>query len=206
MQTGFWGKKLGMTQVFVGNKVVPVTVIDASSWVFTQVKTQEKDGYASVQVALPRDRYCGQAFSAPWLKDLKTYFKCIREVRLSQLPEGIEVGKSVSLWNQLQPGDEVTVTGITKGSGFAGVVRRWDFTGGTNSHGSNVGRRPGSIGFLRTSGKVIKGKKLPGRMGNAQRSMLNLEVVRIENDAQLVLVKGSVPGKAGSFVFVGKRG
>lgn len=202
MTQGFFGKKLGMTQVFSGNKVVPVTVIDVAHWQVVGLKTEERDGYVAVVVGRVRKRFEGQAFNAEWLKKLKDHFVVVKEIRCNTLPENVEVGSSVTFYEQFQEGGYVDVVGTTKGCGFAGVVRRHNFAGGRSSHGSMMGKRPGSIGFMRARGRVIKGKKLPGHMGVNRRTIQNLQIVKVEKDARVVLVKGSVPGKAGSVVFV----
>lgn len=204
MVTGLWGKKIGMTQVFTGDKAVPVTVIDIAHWVITQIKTQDRDGYDAVQFGRVKAKYADQEFSDVWLKKPKTYFNSVREVRLSAPVEGLEVGKVVDTQTVFAEGDAVDVFGVTKGCGFAGVVRRHNFAGPPASHGHTMGKRTGSIGFMATQGKVIKGKKMPGHMGAVRRVIENLDVVKIDTDAQVVLVKGSVPGKAGSFVFMRK--
>jgi large subunit ribosomal protein L3 len=203
MVTNFWGKKIGMAQVFVENNVVPVTVIDTGSWYVTQVKTQEHDGYDAVQVGLVKERFANTVFSNQWLSKSKNYFQVLREIRL-QGPCESQVGDSANYYQQLVNGDHVDVFGITKGAGFAGCVRRHGFAGSRASHGAMMGKRPGSLGFMRSRGRVIKGKKLPGHMGVNKRMMGKLEVVRVEPDSQIVLVKGSVPGKAGSLVFIRK--
>jgi len=203
MVTGFWGKKIGMTQVFSGNDVVPVTVVDLSRWFVTAIKTEQRDGYSAVQVGFTRKRYEQDAFSAEWLKKTSKYFQFVREIRLgSPVADTVKIGQEADFAEQFAEGSFVDVTGITKGCGFAGVFRRHGFSGGRGSHGSKLGRKPGSNGFLRARGKVIKGKKLPGHMGVVQRTMQHLEVVRISKDEKYVLIKGSVPGKAGTVVFV----
>lgn len=204
MVAGFWGKKIGMTQFFSDNKVVPATVIDVSAWYVTDVKTQERDGYDAVQVGKVRKRHETEQFSPAWLKNKRAYFGFVREIRLSQAAEGLVVGNVVDFANSFNAGDVVHVSGVTKGCGFAGVMRRHGFAGGRGSHGSKMGRRPGSIGHTRTSGRVIKGKKLPGHMGVKNRTMQNLEVVEVLKDKNAVVVRGSIPGKAGSLVFVRK--
>ncbi len=205
MVYGFWGKKIGMTQLFVGNKAVSVTAVDFSGWIITQIKNVDRDGYEAIQVGLPRKRYIEQTFSDLWLKKLKTYFQFIKEIRVVGISAGLEVGKSFDVNSLMKSGDFVGVTGITKGAGFAGVVRRHSFAGAKASHGCDMGNRPGSNGFIRTSGKVIKGKKLPGHMGQDQRTILNLEIVKNEPELGCVFIKGSVPGKSGTIVFVHKR-
>lgn len=199
----FWGKKIGMTQLFVGDKVVPVTAIDVANWVVTQIKTQENDGYNAVQIGLPRDRYIKESFSAEWLKKAKKFFVLVREVKLDNVTD-FTVGQAVDFYGQLAEGDKVNVTGVTSGHGFKGAVQRHGFAGGGASHGSTLGKAPGSMSFMRSRGRVIKGKRLPGHMGAVQKMMKSLPVVKIEADARVLLVKGSVPGKAGSLVFVKK--
>jgi large subunit ribosomal protein L3 len=208
MVNGLWGKKIGMTQVFSQKqKVIPVTVIDISNWYITQVKTKENDGYDAVQVGCVKDRYVGQHFSDQWLKDPKKYFSSFKEIRAEQ-PEHtvseITIGQPIDI-TILSQGDNVDVFGITKGAGFQGVVKRHGFAGGRASHGATFGRFTGSLSHMRSRGRVIKGKRMPGHMGTEQRVMRNLEVIRVESDARVVLVKGSVPGKSGSLVFVRKR-
>lgn len=206
MVTGLWGKKIGMTQVFHENQVIPVTAIDISNWLITNIKTADKDGYTAVQVGCVKPRFINDVFALSWLKDLKKYFSKIREVRLvnDASLEGLVIGKPADFYNNLQTGDKVDVTGRTKGCGFAGVVRRHNFGGPPASHGSTMGNRPGSIGFNTACGNVIKGKKLPGHMGNRQRVVRNLEVVKVEPESNLMLVKGAIPGKSGSFVYIKK--
>jgi len=204
MIRGFWGKKIGMTQIFVKDKVVPVTAIDTSNWLVTAVKTEERDGYSAVQIACVKKRYASEQFTLNWLKKLTTYFSLIKEVRVDGAVS-CQVGKAPA-WNQeIKEFDLVDVTGVSKGCGFAGVVRRHGFRGPRASHGGkSMGKRPGSIGFMTSQGRVIKGKKLPGRMGGKRSHVSNLEVVQIKSEEHVLLVKGAVPGKAGSFVFVHK--
>ena len=203
MVAGVWGKKIGMTQVFEKNKVVPVTVIDVSYWVVTQVKTEEQDGYLAVQVGRIKDRYAKEEFSADWLKKQNKYFTFIREVKVKKDQEvSFTIGQKVDFHLLLAIGDLVDVTGVTKGAGFAGAVRRHGFTGGRGSHGSTLGKRPGSLSFMRSQGRVIKGKRLPGHMGTDTCMIKNLEVVKVYPEENLVLIKGAVPGKSGSLVFI----
>ncbi len=205
MNAGVWGRKIGMTQVFSEkNKVVPVTAINIAHWFVTNVKTQERDGYSAVQVGCVRKRYEGMPFSADWLKKQKKYFGHIKEIRHEKPVEGLTIGQEADFASILETGKAVDAFGVTIGRGFQGVVKRHDFTGGPATHGSNFKRRPGTMSFMRSRGRVIKGKKLPGQMGNDNCVMKNLEVVRVESDAKVVLIKGSVPGKVGSLVFLRK--
>jgi large subunit ribosomal protein L3 len=206
MLNGFWGKKIGMTQVFSDeNVIVPVTVIGLDNWFVTDIKTEERDGYNAVQVGNLRPKYRGQAFSKDWLKKTKNYFEMLREIKIETLPEEpFEIGQEIDAASLIESGQLVNVFGTTKGRGFQGVIKRHGFSGGSASHGPRFGRWPGSVGFMRSQGKVIKGKKLPGHMGVDRRVMKKLEVVKIEKEPKIVLVKGSVPGHAGSFVFIQK--
>lgn len=207
MISGLWGKKIGMTQVFsADNRVIPVTAIDLADWFVTQVKTKERDGYNAIQVGCVRQRYVGQPFSSEWLIEPKKYFLVQREIAVQQENTDIVVGQSADIAMVLAQGDNVDVFGITSGKGFQGGMKRHGFSGGPASHGGQkFGRRIGSLSFMRRQGRVIKGKKMPGHMGVDQRVMKNLQVVKIEPTAHVILVKGSVPGKTGSLVFVKKR-
>jgi large subunit ribosomal protein L3 len=206
MLSGVWGKKIGMTQVFSEkNMVVPVTVIDLNNWYVTQIKTKELDGYDAIQVGCLRNKYTNKTFSRDWLKDAKEYFSFIKEIKLEKQPEqALEIGQTLDISSILTPGKNVNVFGITKGRGFQGVIKRHGFRGGPASHGPRFGRWPGTVSFMRSQGRVIKGKKLPGHMGVDQRVMKNLEIVKIENEAKIALIKGSVPGSSGSLVFMQK--
>lgn len=202
MIKGFWGIKIGMTQVFNEAKVVPVTVINVAHWYVTAIKTIERDGYCAVQIAHPRQRYVEQEFSTEWLKDLKTYFQFIKEVKATAPINDLVVGQQVSFHELFAEGSLVDVVGTSKGAGFTGVMRRYGFSGGRASHGSKLGRKPGSMGGLRTRGKIFKGKKLPGHMGVERCTVQNLELVKVAKESKMVLVKGAIPGKSGSIVFV----
>lgn len=204
MVSGLWGRKIGMTQVFEKDKAIPVTVIDVSDWLVTQIKTEEKDGYNAVQIGCIRPRYADQQFSSDWLKKPKTYFSSLREVELKNKDEQLVVGQPAKFQTVLTEGDLVDVLGTSIGRGFAGAVKRHGFAGGRASHGAKVGRRPGSLSFMRSQGRVIKGKRLPGHMGTTSERVRNLEVVKLRNEDNLVLIKGPVPGKSGSLVFIRK--
>jgi len=204
MIKGLWGKKVGMTQVFTNNAVIPVTAIDVSNWVVTNIKTKKRDGYDAIQMGYIKKRYQGQTFAENWLKKPQQYFGFLKEIKTSDQLEAIQIGQPLDFNTVVTEGDRVDVSGITKGCGFAGVMRRHGFSGGPKSHGSMFKRRPGTIGFMRSQGRVIKGKRMPGHMGVQKRMMKNLTVAKIESDTQVLLVKGSVPGKAGSLVFIRK--
>lgn len=204
MIKGLWGKKIGMTQVFHQDKVVPVTVIDVDHWLVTQVKNQTRDGYNALQLGCLKNKYKAEQFSAEWLKKPYTYFSILKEVPCDDV-ESVSVGQSLTDEQALQVGSVIDVFGWTIGRGFAGAMKRHGFAGGRASHGSKVGRKPGSVGFQRSQGKVIKGKRLPGHMGVARRMQAGLEVIQYDPIAKIVLVKGSMPGKSGSLIFLRKR-
>jgi large subunit ribosomal protein L3 len=200
----FCGRKIGMTQVFARDRVIPVTVIDVFGWYVTQIKKQDVDGYNAIQIGLLRKKYANAAFSIEWLKKKKHYFEVLHEVCLPAIDESLVMGQLVNLSQYCSPGDYVHVSGMTKGCGYAGVIRRHAFTGAPASHGHTMGKKPGALSFMRSRGRVIKGKRLPGHMGNDLRMMRNLEVIKIDNEAGIIVVKGAVPGKSGSVVFVQK--
>lgn len=204
MVKGLWGKKIGMTQVFDKDKVIPVTVIDVSNWLITQIKTEMNDGYNAVQIGCLRPRYAKQAFVQEWLKDTKTYFSSLHEVHLNAANTELTIGSPASFHSILNEGDLVDVLGTIIGRGFAGAVKRHGFAGARASHGSKMGKRPGSLSFMRSQGRVIKGKRLPGHMGADACRIKNLQVVKVRSEDNLILVKGPVPGKAGSLVFMSK--
>lgn len=209
---GLWGKKIGMTQVFSQeNQVVPVTVIDVSNWYVTQIKTVKTDGYNALQCGLVKKKHASSSFSPEWLKKKNTYFSSFKEVPFVLEPgqdetalAAIQIGQTADSLLGLVKGDIVDVSGITIGHGFQGVVKRHGFAGGPASHGATFGRFTGALNYQRACGRVPKGKKMPGRMGNDKVTVKKLEVIDIEPTARVVLVKGSVPGKSGSLVFVRK--
>ena len=205
MSAGLWGRKVGMTQIFSAQKVIPVTVINTADWVITNVKTVERDGYGAIQVGHRKKRFAGDSFSTEWLKKKKHYFSAVREIKVNKPVEGLEIGQPLVLDKIFAQGDKIDATGISMGHGFAGVVKRYGFAGGRGSHGDSTGRKPGSIGSYRTQGRVIKGKRLPGHYGCKQKTVANLTVVSIKPEHQLILVQGSIPGKPGSLVFMRKR-
>ena len=207
MVEGIWGKKIGMTQVFAEDrKVIPVTAIDISNWIVTQVKTKDRDGYSAVQVGCLRDRYVKKEFEKEWLKKLAFYFEKVREICLEQDSDTFEPGKPFMPLTVLNEGVVVDVFGTSTGHGFQGAVKRHGFKGGRGSHGCKLGRAPGSMSFMRSQARVIKGHRLPGHMGCDRTMVQNLKVVKCLPESSVILVKGGVPGKAGSFVFLRKRG
>ena len=204
MSARIWGKKIGMTQLFAQNKVVPVTAIDISQWFVTNKKTKERDGYEAVQVGLLKNRYAAQQFDKEWLNQLNKHFYHVKEVAVVGDVNAFEVGTAFDFNSIVNPGESVDVLGTTIGRGFAGVVKRHDFNGPPGSHGSTMGKRPGSSSSYRSQGRIIKGKKFPGHMGVDAVVMKNLEIVSVDKDANVIFVKGSVPGKSGSLLCIRK--
>lgn len=204
MITGIWGRKIGMTQIFAHDKVVPVTAIDIADWYVTNIKTVEKDGYNALQVGMVKNRFKDEKYNKEWIKNPNHYFSFIREISLVQATTDFVIGKPINFSQLVTLGEMVDVRSKTIGKSFAGVVKRHRFAGPPASHGSTMGNRPGSIGSLVKSGHVVKGKKLPGHMGCDNQMMRNLEIVMVEAATKTLLVKGSIPGKAGSLVFVRK--
>jgi len=204
--SGFFGSKVGMTQQFADDyRVAPATVIKLGTWYVTQIKTVEKDGYEAVQVGTPRKRYEQLAFSPEWLKAKSKYFLHLREMSLTDDKDGVgfPVGHKVSFGDlALEKNQIVNVSGIGKGIGFQGVMRRHGFSGGPGGHGSNFHRKPGSIGCVVHGGEVFKGKKLPGRTGGKKITTQGLRVIEVQGDSGHLLVIGAVPGKKGGLLKV----
>jgi large subunit ribosomal protein L3 len=193
---GILGRKVGMTQIFdEGGEVVPVTIIEAGPCFVTQVKTPERDGYAAVQLGFKevKSKRLTRPQLAHLLKNQLPPLRYLREIRVSdvsQYEEGQKVRVSI-----FDVGDRVDVTGISKGRGFAGVIKRHGFGGGPKTHGqSDRHRAPGSIGAGTTPGRVYKGLRMAGRMGNARVTAQNLQVVLVDPERNLLAIKGAVPG------------
>lgn len=205
MLSGFYGLKVGMTQRFAEDRsVVPTTVVSLGTWYVTQVKTNEKDGYLAIQVGTPRARYVNTPFSPEWLKAKSKYFLHVRELSLAAADgKSFEVGHKLTCDDvSLVEGAIVDVTGISKGLGFQGVMRRHGFAGGPGAHGSMFHRQPGSMGNRRRRGEVWKGKRMPGRMGGEQNTIRGLRVVGIQKESGHVFICGAVPGKKGGLLKV----
>lgn len=203
MIRGFLGKKIGMSQVFrEDGRVVPVTVIEAGPCSVTQIKTEETDGYAAVQLGFGQVKRLNKPRSGH-LKNsgLNRY---LREVRADDVTE-FEVGQRIGV-DIFEPGELVDVIGRSKGRGFAGVVKRHGFHGGPRTHGqSDRHRAPGSIGGGTTPGKVYKGMKMAGHMGNVRVTVKNLEVVQVDTERNLILLKGGVPGPPNGLLIIRKK-
>ena len=205
MSKAILGRKLGMTQIFTEEgKVVPVTVVESGNNIVIQNKTVESDGYNSVQIGF------GEVKEFKVNKPMKGHFdkagvkpvKFIREMRL-QDPSEYKVGDSIGV-DIFSAGELVDVTGTSKGKGFAGGIKRHNFACGPMVHGSKSHREPGSTGAMISGpgGRVLKGKKLPGRMGGERVTVQRLTVVRVDTDRNLILIKGAIPGPKKSFVVI----
>jgi large subunit ribosomal protein L3 len=204
---GIIGKKVGMTQVFADDgRALPVTVIEAGPCVVVQRKSKNKDGYAAVQLGLVEPRKAKRI-----TKPMQGHFdkaglppcRVLRELPVAEDAE-VKVGDKVSV-EVFEPGDRVSVVGVSKGRGFQGVMKRHNFGGGKASHGSMFHRAPGSIGQSAYPSRVLKGMKAAGHMGSDRVTVRNLEVVRVDGGNNLLIVRGSVPGAGGAYVVIRKK-
>ncbi len=199
------GEKLGMTQVFDDQaRAIPVTVIKAGPCRVVQIKSEASDGYDAIQIAyreLP-ERKVNRPMSGHFSAAGVPPHRHLVEVRVDD-PSSYQVGQEISVADVLAKGGHADVAGISKGKGFAGVIKRHHFAGQGASHGTHrVHRAPGSIGACATPSRVFKGMRLPGHMGAESRTVLNLEVVEVDAERGLVLLRGAVPGSRGSVVLV----
>ncbi len=199
------GEKLGMTQVFDDEaRAVPVTVIKAGPCRVVQIKTPETDGYGAVQIAfreLP-ERRVTKPMAGHYRKAGVGAHRHLVEVRVDD-PGAFTLGQEISVADVLAKGGRADVAGVTKGKGFTGVMRRHNFSGQGASHGAHrIHRAPGSIGACATPSRVFKGMAMAGRMGGERRTAMNLEIVEVDAERNLLLLKGAVPGSTGSVVLV----
>jgi len=199
------GRKLGMTQLWSeSDNLIPVTVIEAGPCAVVQVKTPQKDGYSAAQIAF------GHIKESAVNKPMKGHFEKAKVEPKRHLAEvALDEGHSVKAGDVLtvesfEAGQSVHVSGTSKGKGFAGVMKRHNFRGGPGGHGSHFHRAPGSIGMCATPARVLKGTKMPGRMGGESVTVRNLEIVRIDPERNLLIVKGAVPGGKGALLTIRK--
>lgn len=200
---GLLGEKLGMTHIYDENgNVVPVTVVKAGPCTITQVKTTENDGYNAIQVGFgtPKPHRVNKAAKGHCEKHGVGLSYRFREFRTDNVAD-FQVGQTVTA-AVCEKGDLIKVQGTTKGRGFQGVIKRWNKRGGPASHGSNCHRRPGSIGMCAWPGRVFKNMKLPGHMGAAARTTVNLKVVEVRPEENLIFIKGAIPGWRGGHVTI----
>ena len=203
MKKAIIGRKLGMTQIFTDKgQVIPVTVVEAGPCTVVQKKTEETDGYCSVQLSF--DEVQASKISKPEAGHLEKYgaapARVLREFKLDDAMS-MEPGQVVKV-DTFEAGDKVDISGKSKGKGFQGVIKRHGQHRGPMAHGSKYHRSPGSMGASAYPSRVPKGKKLPGQMGNKNVTALNLEVVDVDPDENILLIKGAVPGPRGSVVVV----
>ena len=201
MKKGLIGKKIGMTQIFnEEGKVIPVTVIEAGPCVVSQVKTEETDGYNSIQLGFGaiKESKVNKPERGHFTKANIAPARYLREFRVDSI-EDVKVGDELKA-DIFMAGDKIDIQGTSKGKGFQGVIKRHGQSRGPMGHGSMYHRRPGSMGSTSTPGRVFKGKKLPGHMGAETVTIQNLEVIKVDLDKNIILVKGSVPGAKGSIL------
>ena len=203
MKKGILAKKIGMTQIFMNDgKVVPVTVLSAGPCTVVQKKTVETDGYDAIKVAYGdiREKLVSKPQKGEFAKANVEVKRHMKEFRLEDV-NSYNVGDEIKV-DVFAEGDNVDATGLTKGHGFAGVIKRHGTHRGPMSHGSMYHRRPGSMGSTSDPGRVYKGKVLPGHMGCEKVTVINLEVVKVDTDKNLLYVKGAVPGPKGSLLCI----
>ncbi|ORJ63095.1 50S ribosomal protein L3 [Geothermobacter hydrogeniphilus] len=204
MIKGILGKKLGMTQIYAADgRRVPVTVVEAGPCVVLQKKTVESDGYNAVQLGFaPKAAHrVNKPELGHFKKAGKGAFAHLKEFRVKDI-DGINVGDEVTCADIFQIGDIVDITGTSKGKGYQGVMKRWNFAGGRSSHGSKFHRAPGAIGCSAWPSRVFKGKKMAGQMGNERVTTQNLAIVDVRPEQNLLLIKGAVPGSRNSVVTI----
>lgn len=203
MTLGVIGKKLGMTTIFDEQGLaIPVTVVKIDPIVVTQVKTIKTDGYNAIQVGTvaAKEKHLTKAQIGHFKKNKLENFRHVQEFRIDN-PQDFTVGQAIEL-SVLDGIEKVDVVGKSIGKGFQGTVKRWNFSRGPMGHGSKNHREPGSIGAGTTPGRVIKGKKMAGNMGNERVTVTKLKLVKVDSENSIVLIKGSVPGPEGKLVTI----
>ena len=203
---GLIGRKIGMTQLFdEKGDIVPVTVVEAGPCTVTEIRTSERDGYTALQLGFGTNKE--KRFTKPYLGQFtKRNLPPSRHLREFRIPDvtAFTLGQTLNA-SVFEKGEHVDVEGNTKGRGFAGIIKRHGFKGGHASHGPTMGREPGSIGSSAYPSRVIKGKRLPGRMGGKPLTSKNLMVAGVDAEQNVVLVRGAIPGPTNGLVFILKR-
>jgi len=203
MKKAILGRKLGMTQIFDENgKIVPVTVIEAGPCVITQKKTTENDGYDAIQVGFSdiREKLVNKPRKGQFKKAGVPLKRIIREFRLEDIAT-YEVGQEIKA-DIFAAGEQVDVSGVSKGKGFQGVIKRWNASRGPMSHGSKFHRAPGSMGASSDPSRTFKNKHMPGHMGNVNTTVLNLKIAKVMPEKNIILIKGGVPGPNKGYVVI----
>ena len=200
------GRKLGMTTLFAPDgKQIPATVLEVGPCVVTQIKTRETDGYDALQVGFSAKSLSrvNKPMQGHLRKSGEDGYRLLKEISVDD-PTAYKLGEALTIDGLFQAGERVDVSGISKGRGFSGVIKRWGFHGGRDTHGSMFHRAPGSVGASATPSKVLKGRKLPGRYGGDRVTVRNLEVVDVRPEQNVLIVKGAIPGSKAGLVGVRK--
>jgi large subunit ribosomal protein L3 len=195
MKKAIMGKKIGMTQIFDENgKVIPVTVVEALPNMVVQIKTVEKEGYDAIQVGFGeiRERLVNKPRLGQFQKAGVQPKRVLKEFRLEDI-SSFEIGAEITV-DTFAAGDKIDVSGVSKGKGFEGVIKKWNFHRGPETHGSKFHRAVGSMGASSSPSRTFKNKKMPGHMGHVNRTVLNLEIVRVMPEKNVILIKGGIPG------------
>lgn len=184
--------------------MIPVTVIEAGPCVVTQIKTAETDGYSAIQVGFGarKEKHVNRPSKGHFDKAKVEPKRHLAEFRVEETT-GFKLGQELTV-ETFAEGERANVVGWSKGKGFTGVIKRWNFKGGPGGHGSHFHRAPGSIGMAATPSRVIKGTKLPGQHGNSRNTISNLKIIKVDTDQNILLVKGAVPGANGALVLINK--
>jgi len=203
MSIGLIGRKIGMTSVFQEDgTMIPVSVVAVEPNTVTRLRTDDRDGYTAVQLGIEPSRRLSKPEAGQLGGDLPKV-ATIREFRVDNV-DGFELGQTISLGDLFAPGELIDVTGVSKGKGFAGTVKRHHFSRGPKSHGSDNYRKPGSIGPGTTPGRVYKGLRMAGHLGADRTTIKKLRVVRTDPERNLLLVKGALPGGRGALLLIKK--
>lgn len=195
MKKAIMGKKIGMTQIFDENgKVIPVTVVEALPNMVVQIKTVEKEGYDAIQVGFGeiRERLVNKPRLGQFQKAGVQPKRVLKEFRLEDI-SSFEIGAEITV-ETFAAGDRIDVSGVSKGKGFEGVIKKWNFHRGPETHGSKFHRAVGSMGASSSPSRTFKNKKMPGHMGHVNRTVLNLEIVRVMPEKNVILIRGGIPG------------
>ena len=206
MLAGLLGKKLGMTQIFSKEgDLIPVTLLQAGPCELLQIKNKENDGYSALQIGFDekKKKRATQAEIGHCSKAKTGVKRLIREFRTDTLEEEYTPGQTLTV-AVFEDVKSIDVTGTSKGKGFAGVMKRWGFSGGPATHGCTTPRGAGSVGAGTSPGHVVKGKKMAGRMGGKRITVKNLDVIKVDKDRNLLIVKGAVPGPNGGYLIIRK--
>jgi len=199
------GKKIGMAQVFVNDRAVGVTIIETPPCTVVQIKTKAVDGYDALQLGYDevKETRVTRPLKGHFEKAGVVPHRHLFEIRVDNVGE-YKVGDKIGV-GTFAEGDKVDVAGLSRGLGFQGVMKRWNFSGGPDSHGSKFHRRPGSVGCHVEPGRIIKGRKMPGHMGNQRVTVRGLRVLKVDAEKNLLILKGATPGARGTLLELGKR-